>query len=109
MFPLEPLSAPPESSTLAPPGAHASGDASPLSSSVGSSPSRDSRLDPTLRSDMLESLTASMVEMSVRQSLYIGVGPSDLVLPSNEEIAKSEEEEEEGEGEGGRRNEGKRG
>ena len=43
---------------------------------------------------MLESLTASMVEMSVRQSLYIGVGPSDLVLPSNEEIAKSEEEEE---------------
>ena len=102
MFPLEPLSVPPESSTLAPPGAHASGDASPLSSSVGSSPSRDSRLDPTLRSDMLESLTASMVEMSVRQSLYIGVGPSDLVLPSNEEIAKSEEEEE---SEGGMRNE----
>ena len=50
-----------------------------------------------------------MVEMSVRQSLYIGVGPSDLVLPSNEEIAKSEEEEEEGEREGGRKKEGKRG
>ena len=106
MFPLEPLSVPPESSTLAPPGARASRDASPLSSSVGSSPSREGNKeedsDPTLPSDMLMSLTASMAEMSIRQSLHIGVGPSDLVLPSNEEIAKSKDEEEEEEGEGGR-------
>ena len=39
---------------------------------------------------MLVSFAASMADMSVRQSLYIGVGPSDLVLPSDEEIAKSE-------------------
>ena len=107
MFPLEPLSVPPESSTLAPPGARASRDASPLSSSVGSSPSREGNKeedsDPTLPSDMLMSLTASMAEMSIRQSLHIGVGLSDLVLPSNEEIAKSkDEEEEEGGREGGR-------
>ena len=60
---------------------------------------------------MLLSLTASMAEMSIRQSLHIGVGPSDLVLPSNEEIAKSKDEEEKEEGrerrEGGR--EGERG
>ena len=75
---------------------------------MGSSPSREGNKeedsDPTLPSDMLLSLTASMAEMSIRQSLHIGVGPSDLVLPSNEEIAKSKDEEEKEEGgrEGGR-------
>ena len=53
--------------------------------------------DPSLSSDMLMSLNMGGLgpEMSVRQSLHIGVAPGDLqldtiCLPSNEEMAKGE-------------------
>ena len=70
---------------------HACRNVSPSLSANCSSASEEGREEfyPALRLDMLVSFTASMADMSVRQSLYIE-GPSYLVLPSDEEIAKRE-------------------